>query len=229
VQLSRTYNGVDPLGILLVDWARYRCWRAERMCEELRKAQEGRSLKSHDSGATAEDYICTNGATKRRQIESASSHEVLLRTLGRLQEVAPQLKYGTQRDVLAALIRKTGEVLADFLRSADRKTNLRRRSDRATSTTAESAARANTKGPVSMTGSISDALRLFAEQDSENSEKILDRNTLMEPGLTLADIGENLKVRDEDLTVQGFQDVLLVLAGAVHDVLTLEEPTMVYF
>lgn len=31
--LSDTYNGVDPLDCLLPDWARYRCWRASRLCE----------------------------------------------------------------------------------------------------------------------------------------------------------------------------------------------------
>jgi len=32
-RLSDTYNGVDSLECLLPDWARYRCWRALRLCE----------------------------------------------------------------------------------------------------------------------------------------------------------------------------------------------------
>eukprot|EP00441_Pelagodinium_beii_P033540 CAMPEP_0197629820 /NCGR_PEP_ID=MMETSP1338-20131121/7525_1 /TAXON_ID=43686 ORGANISM="Pelagodinium beii, Strain RCC1491" /NCGR_SAMPLE_ID=MMETSP1338 /ASSEMBLY_ACC=CAM_ASM_000754 /LENGTH=369 /DNA_ID=CAMNT_0043200925 /DNA_START=46 /DNA_END=1153 /DNA_ORIENTATION=+ len=32
-RLSDTYNGVDPLVCLLPDWARFRCWRALRLCE----------------------------------------------------------------------------------------------------------------------------------------------------------------------------------------------------
>ena len=32
-RLSDTYNGVDPLHVLLPDWGRYRCWRALQLVE----------------------------------------------------------------------------------------------------------------------------------------------------------------------------------------------------
>ena len=56
-RLSDTYNGVDPLEVLLPDWARFRSWRAQRLCDEwLEERQaEQRSRRPRRAGGGVED------------------------------------------------------------------------------------------------------------------------------------------------------------------------------
>ena len=85
-RLSDTYNGVDPLHILIPDWGRYRCWRATRLVEH---------------------WLAHEAAGRR----SDGNSSVVARIGRRLRDTAETLPYTADRRLLSAALAGTVDEL----------------------------------------------------------------------------------------------------------------------
>ena len=80
-RLSDTYNGVDPLEVLLPDWARYRCWRALRLCDhwlttEGRQGEEDKGGGADEVGSSSSSSSSSSSAegSTRQQDQQQRRH-----------------------------------------------------------------------------------------------------------------------------------------------------------
>ena len=107
MRLSDTYNGVDSLSILLPDWARYRCWKAKRMCEAWLDAMGHTRDRGARPGGSRLERIEAHVATKGQAhaAGTGATIEAVAVARARLERAWLALPYSSDREGLAAVLR----------------------------------------------------------------------------------------------------------------------------
>lgn len=113
-RLSDTYNGVDPMEVLLPDWARFRLWRALRLCEQwLEDAHE--EDKDEDSSVSVYRYV-----SAEKDCELTSMATAVSTVVEKFRVILSQsLPYGTPRSKLSAVLSDAADDLLRLIASRD--------------------------------------------------------------------------------------------------------------